>query len=371
MKLNILFVEDDKEWRDKLKTFFDGEKIGSHSLNVQTAETFEAGTEILRQTDFDIVVLDIYKGEPKDGNPKTGMEILKEIQQTVFVPVIFFSGLTKDVENLQSEMVGVVNKGDGLEALNSQIGRTVESRLALLRQQVFSHVSESLRAYFWDTVHSENSIFEPNKIGVPLGYLLLRRLANSLSKENIKTILGDDSIQVEKAHPMEFYIFPTGSGEFEAGEILQKGEDTFVILTPSCDFICDGKRPRKVEDVLLCKATLLTDTPEYKKYAGDKEKFTDNLRLLIESQKGDRFFFLPGTPFLPNLVVDFQRTSAVKYEDLSSFDRVAKLDDPFAQAMVTSFSRHYNRVGYPDIDAAHVIGDLGKEAGLDKFDQET
>jgi hypothetical protein len=46
------------------------------------------------------------------------------------------------------------------------------------------------------------------------------------------------------------------------------------------------------------------------------------------------------------------------YEELKNFSRVAKLDDPFAQSMVASFIRYYNRIGFPDIDADYIIKNL-------------
>ena len=67
---------------------------------------------------------------------------------------------------------------------------------------------------------------------------------------------------------------------------------------------------------------------------------------------------MPGTPFIENLILDFQNKVMVDYVDLKAFTRVAKLDDPYAQSMVTSFVRFYNRIGFPDIDADYVIQNL-------------
>lgn len=75
--------------------------------------------------------------------------------------------------------------------------------------------------------------------------------------------------------------------------------------------------------------------------------------------KNERYFFLPGTPFLQNMVVDFQNKIMINYEDLRlNYERIAKLDSPFAEAMTTRFIRYYNRVGYPDIDIDYVLAHL-------------
>lgn len=359
MELSILFVEDEEKIRQNLIEIFDQDSIGGHSLKASGARTFEEGIEMIQNSDYDIVVLDLYKGTPSEDGERLGLEVLKQIQSKAFIPVIFYSGLTKDLRELASEVVGIVNKGEGIEKLKSELERIISSNLALIKPQIYNHIRESLRQYFWETVHSDNQIFAPGKIDASLGYLLLRRIANSLSKENIKALLNDERIEADKTHPMEFYIYPTANGEYEAGEILYRDEVYYVILTPSCDFVCAGNRGRKAEKVLLAVATPLKNTEFYRKYENNKNRDNrQNLSQVIESRKGDRYFFLPGTPFIDHLLLDFQDKELVKYEDLENFQRVAKLDDPFAQSMISSFIRYYNRIGFPDVDAEYVLNNL-------------
>lgn len=359
MKLNILFVDDDPKLRKNLVKTFNEEEIEGYTLIASEAQDFEEGKKILKENDFDIVVLDLYKGAPQEGNEKSGLEVLNEIQSETFIPVIFYSGLTKDIHGMESEVVGIVTKGgDGIEQLKSEISRIIRSNIALIKRKVYNHVKLTLRDYFWKTVHENKAILEPVKNDISIGYLLLRRLAHSLSKENIKILLGDENIKKDKAHPMEFYLYPSNNGEYEAGEILHKDSKFYVVLTPSCDFITAGSRPRKVEQVLLAIAIPLKETEAFQKYSNDREKYRQTLASLIESRKGDRYFFLPGTPFIDNLVLDFQVKTMVSYGDLVNFQRVAKLDTPFAQSMISSFVRYYNRIGFPDIDADYVINNL-------------
>lgn len=361
MNLRTLFIEDEEKIRTNLVKIFDGETIGGHTIVAESADTFEIGMDKISKIDYDIIVLDLCKGEPNEASEKPGYDILKQIQSLAFIPVIFYSGLTKDLVGLSSEVIGVVNKGDGVDKLKAEFERIITSKIALLKGQIYGHLRESLRQYFWETVHAEKKVFEPIKDDISLGYLLLRRFSNSLSKENIKQLLGDDKIKTDKAHPMEFYIFPVNTEEYEAGEILFKDGVYYAILTPSCDFIDDkiNKRLRRVGSVLLAVATPLSKSEyyiDYKKTSNSTNK--DRLVKLIEARKGDQFFFLPGTPFIENLILDFQNKVMVDYADLKTFNRVAKLDDPYAQSMITSFIRFYNRIGFPDIDSDYVIASL-------------
>jgi len=96
----------------------------------------------------------------------------------------------------------------------------------------------------------------------------------------------------------------------------------------------------------------------YKSYDNCK----NNISSIIETRKSDRYFFLPKTPFIEeNRVIDFQNKEMVSYESLSdpkNYERIAKLDSPFAESMVASFIRYYNRIGFPDIDTDYILSNL-------------
>ncbi len=293
---------------------------------------------------------------------KRGLVVLREIQSYAFIPVIFYTGIAHQITNLQSEVIGVVNKSDGIKTLEDEIRRIISSNVALLKPKIIAHINEELKKYFWDIIDKQKEIFKRNTTDYSLGYLMLRRLSHSLSKENIKTLLADTNINEDKTHPMEFYLYPSSDGEYQAGEIITKKGIYYAILTPSCDFIEDLKisRFRSVGKVLLAVATPLTENNYYKDYkkANNKTNKDRLMRLIGNVEKEIKYFFLPGTPFMENLILNFQDKIMVEYKDLESFTRLAKLDDPFAQSMIASFIRYYNRIGFPDIDADYVVNNL-------------
>lgn len=376
MELKTLFIEDNPQLSNNLKKYFDGENFSDHILRAENTIVFEEGISLIEQFDYDLVVLDLQK----DGinfDEEAGVKILEKIKQIAFIPVIFYTGHANKIKHLVSEIVGVVNKGDGLDNLKVEIQRIIDSRIALLKGQVYSHLRESLRKYFWETVDKHKNIFVPTKSDVSLGYLLLRRFANSLSKKNIKQILDDTKIKTDKAHPMEFYIFPVDPDstkeEYLAGEILEKEGKHYAILTPDCDLVLRSNGLRKADKILLAATNNFKSLPDYIKYEGlkKKEDKTDkenqqlsNLEGKIKTWMGnkggeqDRYFFLPATPFIGNMVIDFQDKCMVDYSELKNYRRVAKLDIPFAQSMISSFIRYYNRIGFPDIDSEYVFANL-------------
>jgi CheY-like chemotaxis protein len=372
MVLKLLFIEDDKELRENLKKLFHDDTIDGYKLSVQVEESFEKSQELIKNSDFDIVVLDLFNdGVQKDED--AGLKVLQTIRDFLFIPVIFYTGYAYKILDYKSEIVGVVNKGDGIEALTSEIKRIINSKLALLKKNINEHINQELKQYFWETVDKQKDIFNSQDIDYSLGYLILRRISKSLSKENIKKILGDDKIKEEKVHPMEFYLYPPSTREFESGEILEKDGVFYAILTPDCDMIDRGNGLRKAKKVLLAATTNFKSLPDFIKYDGLKNKqnktydenqqlsnCTSKLKVWMSNRGGeqDRYFYLPSTPFIENMVIDFQNKIMVDYADLRNYTRVAKLDMPFAQSMISSFIRYYNRIGFPDIDVDYLMQKL-------------
>ena len=358
-ELRLLYIEDDEKNREGLVKALSDEILCDFTIKIDAIDTFDNAVEKIVSSHYHIIILDIYKGKPDEGKD-AGFDILKQIQKKYFVPVVFYSGSTYKVEELRSQIVGVVSKLDGEEHLKQEIERLVKFNLPFVKENIYNYLEKEFKTYFWDIIHNKKDIFTVDKSDFSLGYLMLRKFGNSLSKEKIYEILEDNTLKKDKIHPMEFYLYPTDTEqEYECGEILQKGNDVFVVLTPSCDLIKDRKRGRKVGLVLVVRTQLLSITNEYKKYNTTKNKEnTNNLANLIESRRGDRYFFLPQTPFIESRVIDFQKKTMIGYKKLNKFKRIAKLDSPFAEAMVASFIRYYNRIGFPDIDSDLVIKNL-------------
>lgn len=363
--LRILYIDDDAIHRKDLKDLLSDEIVNGFTIKMDCEDSFEKAIEHSEQ--YHLAILDLYKGDPKDDNDM-GRDVFEKLKESFFIPIVFYSGNTKNVVSLKSQVVGVATKGDGgVEELKSEIERLTKHNLPFLKNRVHGYIEQEFRKYFWDVVQKNNDSFVPDADDYSLGYMLLRNFADSLSKENIKTIIGDETINQEKAHPMEFYLYPIDpSKEFENGEIIQNKEnkDIFVILTPSCDFIERFKKEksvgRSVERVLLIKTVLLTECKEFKDYQQTQNNENkQKLEKLINSGKSDRYFFLPQAPFIENRIIDFQLNTAVSYDILrTDFERIAKLDTPFAQSMTSSFIRYYNRIGFPDIDTEYVINHL-------------
>lgn len=395
--VKVLYVEDDEKNRNDLKELLSDSVVSGMTVCLECEASFEKAIE--RSKDYHLLILDLFQGPATNGGLNLGEKVFDTIRNSIFIPIVFYSGNTLSVRDLRSQVVGVVSKGEDneLDVLKSEMGRLISSGIPTLREKVHNEIDAEFNRYFWGIIQEQNNIFKAGEEDFSLGYLLLRKFADSLSKENIKEILHDNFISTDKVHPMEFYIYPTEiSREYECGEIIKNkdSKDVYVVLTPSCDFIKRTGKQRKAEHVLLARTVLLNSRLEYTsildlnakiaetnksinelavegKTDEDLQKKAEELvktrtkkigsfKQFVNSGNSDRYFFLPGTPFIEDRVIDFQDKLMVSYESLKNdFDRLAKLDDPYAQSMHSSFIRYYNRIGFPDIDADYIIKRLG------------
>ncbi|MDR0630683.1 MAG: hypothetical protein LBF70_01460, partial [Holosporales bacterium] len=233
-ELKLLYIEDDENNRNDLVSVLQDETLCDLSIQIEAVDTFDNAIEKVESNQYHIIVLDIYKGKPYDSGEQAGLEILKQIQAKCFVPVIFYSGNTKNVQDLKSQIVGVVTKGDeGIDGLKAEIERLVKFNLPFIKENVHNYLEKEFKTYFWDIIHKKRDKFTADNNDFSLGYLMLRKFGNSLSKEKISEILGDSELDKDKVHSMEFYLYPTDiKQEYECGEILQKDNNVYLILTP-------------------------------------------------------------------------------------------------------------------------------------------
>ena len=146
--LRILSVEDEEDQRDILKKVF-SKPILEKEIEFKSIDDFESAIAEITKNDYHIVILDIYKGKPDD-NIDEGEKILKAIQNERFIPVIFYSGNTKNVKNLRSQMVGVVTKAEegGIANLKKEVERLVKSNLPFIRENIHNYLEKELKNIF-------------------------------------------------------------------------------------------------------------------------------------------------------------------------------------------------------------------------------
>jgi CheY-like chemotaxis protein len=387
MQWNVLIVDDEPDQAATTKDIFASDRtarlLGEGStINTVLASGFAEALEMIEYTKFDLIILDL-KDEDRDGDDPnaelSGERVLAQLRGRQFTPVIFYTGYPQKVEDRKGPFVKVVSKGSGPQPLRDAVQSVWNTNLPRL----IRHLQEEQRKYLWEhveqaTSHPDHGDTQPNE----LAFLLGRRLANALAGKEIRRFFdaeyqGDNQI----VHPVELYIWPPMGESVGFGDILEKTEEKtkkyFVVLNPACDFFqC------KAEQALLAECELLENTPEVVAIANHRLQSDDNpsntvqkaLRALMSDNRqgkgvqSERYKFLPGTSFLPNLVVDYQKLIQVpvsKLDKTSGYSRLTTLDTPFAEAVQSRYTRYYGRIGTPDLEfdilMAGVINALPKK----------
>jgi len=368
----ILIVENDDDIARQVEEASVGFVDEPDTIEAERCSNFNAAIPLLSSKRYDLLILDLRDEAsglvPADAKDEAGRRILEEVKKTRFLPTVCYTALPQHAPE-QTAIVRVVEKTEGVDRLREEVRRVFDTKLPAVSRSI----EEMQRAYMWDFVNENWKDFDSPLEQADLAYLLARRLALSLQIEARKLAakMSADAVPIseQKIHPMEIYVKPVISKERLAGDILNgkigDRDGFWIVLTPSCDFEQKGK----LDNVLLSACLPLSDQIEYanwfKKQADSDLKGRLSALICDNRHKAaaDRFKFLPGTFFLPDLVVDFQQLRSVPPDKVSELKVICSLDSPFGEAVLHRFAHYYGRLGTQDIDAQIVINRLQSGPG--------
>lgn len=374
----ILHVDDDRESLAQAREYLQDEEVGEWGrAQVHSLTTFGDALELLETRRFDLVILDVRLGgyEPQAATPEDeeGVRTLDAIRHRRFVPVVFWTGLPERVRHLEGPLVRVQDKTAGLAVLLGAVRDLFDTRLPAVNRALLRLIEDEQRRYMWDFVAEHWSELSEGADHMGLAYLLARRLGRSLSGPGIEQLAselggrGPGPPAPGRIHSAEMYLIPplpeTKPG---VGELLRDDSDGadswWLVVTPSCDLEHD-----KAESVVLAACDLMDQDVRVRAWHEDLESGNRRRRVrdLVEQKTGgqsDRHLFLPSAPTIPDLLADFQRLRSVTPDELGGMQRVASLLSPFAEAMVSRFTRYFGRVGTEDLDVDAIMERLKREA---------
>ena len=365
---HILYIDDDPEACKQIKEFLEGEQVDEGSISVKATTDFGKGMEELETKRYDLVILDVRVGALDAELPEEeGIKALERIKERRFVPVIFYTGLPNLVrDKQQGPLIRVVEKTQTPQLI-VEIRELIRTNLPMVNRALLRHLEAVQRDYMWEFVADNWPELGENPDKSALAYLLARRLALSLSGQGIKQLVADLGGQPEDAteeiHPMQYYIIPPVEASSLSGDIFYQTvndiNEYFVLLTPSCDMVIGRE---KAERLLFVGCKLLRNETEYTEWISNSSKENKLMALLKNNRQksqSERFFYLPGALSIPDLIVDFQNVSMKTHEDINKITRLASVDSPFAEMLVSKFIRYYGRIGAPDLDLDLILQRLG------------
>jgi len=374
----ILCVDDveekAKDVAEYLKTWKDNPY--GRPLETVTEPSFSRAVERLLNERYDLVTLDLHgEADPEPnqqlgaadgvetGPAQEGKRVLEKLRKARFVPVIFYTGYAEKIKGLESLVVRVVKKGrNDVTAVREAAQSLFDTGIPSLMR----HIEEAQRSYIWDTVDKHAMDFGGEVQSDELLYLLARRVAAGLERESVKTLLKHPQ---DRARSVEVYIYPPLPGIIKTGCIYRPDENDvyWIVATPSCDFA-----QKKVDRVLLLGATKLTMHPFFTKWQTlqkwvpgtgpasaeqqkQRDKAYNSLLNLLKNNSSERWRYLPGTFFIPDLIVDMQKLKQLPVEELAGMDPLCTLDSPYVENFLIHVSKYYGRLGTPDLDLEAVF----------------
>ena len=388
-----LFVDDDPDLCRQVEEYLDGELVGGSDdvLRVQAISDFNSALSELETRRIDLLILDVRVGpydqeHQDDGNTKDaensveeeGIRIIAAVRARRFVPVVFYTGLDYKVRAMESPVVRIVEKTEGLPKLLLTIREIFDTALPQTNRALVHHLEAVQRDYMWGFVAENWNSFAGGADRRELAYLLGKRLAISLSGPGIQQLaqdMGDNTgafTSDERVHPMLYYLLPPVepaplAGDLYYGAIVDQA-GYWILITPSCDMVAGRE---KADFMLFARCLHLAEQPEFAVWKSGLPEPSNNVKRRLESLLGnnrqggqsERFYFLPGALTLPDLVVDFQQLATLPRGKANGLERRASLDSPFAEAFLARFARYFGRLGTPDLDVDSVMFRLNQQFG--------
>lgn len=364
--LNLLIVEDNK---NQIKLYGDAiDEFNTHSeikVESKVSKNLEEGFEQIRSNDFDAAIIDLRLGSG-DMEGK-GKKLISEIKSNLRFPVFVLTGYPEDLdEDLRIPNVFYKvyeqTKKDTIEVLEemTDIYKTGITKI-MGRKGI---IEKTLQEVFWENIavsmeYWKAEIEDESKI---IEKILSRHILAHLSERLKLTEEGE----FETYHPAEVYIMPPIKEEFFIGDILKRENNTkyYIILTPACDMLLrkhkDGEPYRNADKIIIVRLIEFSNIPEVSNYiSAQSNKKKKEVEKYIKNTKKERYYFLP--PFgsrIPGFLIDFQDINRINPEELSTYDRVASVDEPFLKDIIARFTSYYARQGAPDLDMGIILKKL-------------
>jgi hypothetical protein len=366
--LKLIIIEDTKRqiklYRDAIDEFNTGSDI---KIITEVGNNLKKGFEQIRTNDFDAAIIDLRLGS--DDMEGKGKEIIREIKGNLRFPVFVLTAHLGDLdEDLRKENVFYKvyeqTKKDTTEVLKemTDIFKTGITKI-MGRKGI---IEKTLQKVFWENIANsmeywEKEVEDKGKIEKVLSRNILAHLDESLR-------LTEEGA-FEKCHPAEVYITPPVKKDSFTGDILKDktSEEYFLILTPACDMELRQREDggnwvtyRNADKIILVKLIEFNQVQEVKDYIENQRNIKKKeVEKYIKNTKKERYHYLPsfGTQ-IPGFLIDFQDINQINQDELTTYNRVASVDDHFLKNIIARFTSYYARQGSPDLDIDIILKKL-------------
>jgi CheY-like chemotaxis protein len=376
--IKILIVEDVEVVAATLKLTIEKEKLLAGAQIEIESDHDRAFSLIVGPHPYDIIVLDLFRGNPVDGD-LAGQKLWEQVLSGKFVPLIIHTAFDGDLlPNFPRDnpILRHVQKGTGSDKSIANHLKTIKPYILLLRE-VQKELNLAMKSTLLDT---SSLIWRAEVDEKRRGQLLLRstrrRLAAMMDLDTMAS--GEQMLFWEQ------YIWPPLGGDLLTGDLIRvKGSDTNdptsyrLIITPSCDLVMrtnktTGEQRAKAGAVLVAncrsqdeflRAAKITVSTGPALTTKEKKEAREKLRLSLTQAQSDGYVFLPGhKPLFPAMAAYLRDLDLIPMKDIvtddeasKKFERVVSIDSPFREQIAWAYLQIAGRPGMPDRDANRCI----------------
>lgn len=349
MKYSFLHLEDDPLIESSSKDSIDRynhDKSPDECVHVQFVRTIDDAKRELENGEYTGIIVDM----KIDDDSAAGDEYIKSIMDKCCIPVVIYSALDGEEENIKRFIKSNVTYDDVLKYL-ADLERSglynIMSKKGILERELLD--------IFWKTLicRSDDWVEFCNEKNSKISEQMILRYSLAHLIDRL------DSLENNEYFSEEVYLDYDIKSSFKTGCILKKKDEYFIILSPPCDL--EEREGKKTKNILVCKIlswseiTLSTVSKERKntieKIVGNNyAEYYHWLPRCSEKQYGD---FCGG-------VVDFctaiSNDRSIIMGEYSSCP--IRVQDCFVKNILGRFAKYYSRQGQPDLDFKREIGIL-------------
>lgn len=264
-------------------------------------ENLKSGEEAIfkvTSNDYNAAIVDLKLSDDKtktDGN-----DIIKEIKTKMRFPVFVLSNFPQDLEpdfDKETDVFKIRERSNtDLGAMIDEIVNLYISGISELfgeNGKLEKYITESLSELFWGRIAITWSYLIERIPDPEIRVKIISRQLNTILKEK----MGQAEFGFEKSEPFEVYMIPSLKKHTYTGDILQKEDIYYVVLTPACDIVSRVENKPDIEYILLSELTELKKHSYIKNCWKDGQLIlsSDNKKVLqriISNKKANIIFFL-------------------------------------------------------------------------------
>jgi len=368
--LKILIMDDTRDTAEALQVAIE-ENIAD--CNVEIEVDFEKGLELLQRRTFDVLILDLYKGNPTD-QVNAGDDLWVKISTAHFIPVIVYTSGDFRLSDFPTDnplLKCFKKSAAGLKEIPEHLNvlQPFIDEIRLVKSEVDSVVRKVLyetSPHIWRA--------EPD------AQLRRQRLLRSARRRVAASMDYGTMTIAGKLESWEQYVYPPLSTHLLCGDIIVKREGNRedpssyrLVLSPSCDMQKNNGKC-KIADVLVAKCVSVDKYLEASGFpAGTKTaKIEEKLPRCLNEPHQSGIVALPGfTTILPCLAADLRDLTLITIDSIAAdpsddkdYIRILSVDSPFREQIAWAYLQLAGRPGLPSRDnekwAQDIVGSLEK-----------